>query len=279
VGAALFVVLLAAGCAGQRERELIVATTTSLYDTGLLEALVPAFEDRSGIRVNVLAVGTGQAFELGRRGDADVLLVHDPEGEEAFLAEGHGTGRFELMRNDFVVVGPRADPAGIRGLQTAVEAFRQIAQQGALFLSRGDGSGTHRREEALWAKAGIRPAGPWYLSVGQGMGDTLILANEKRAYTLTDRGTFLAMLERLPGLEILVGGGTLGADPDLVNVYSAIPVNAALHPGVRAEWAQALVDYLRSPDVQAEIARFGVARYGQPLFYPALGWLAPTPTR
>ncbi len=266
-------VVLSLGTCTERQRELVLATTTSVYDTGLLESVLPAFEQRYGVRVKVLAVGTGQAFELARRGDADVLLVHDPPGEQAFLDEGYAELRLEVMRNDFVIVGPRDDPAGIQGMLRAVDALRAIAQRGATFLSRGDGSGTHRREQALWAKAGIAPAGSWYLPVGQGMGDTLILADEKRAYTLTDRGTFLAMKDRLPDLEILVGGNSFAenSDADLLNIYSAIPLSR-LHSQAQVQLARTFAEYLVSPEVQAEIARFGVERYGQPLFYPmALG--------
>lgn len=267
---AAFVLLLLGSACTDRQPEMVLATTTSVYDSGLLEALLPAFEQQTGARVKVLAVGSGQAFEIGRRGDADVLLVHDPAGEEAFVAEGHGEARFEVMRNDFVIVGPREDPAGIRGVPRAVDALQIIARKGVTFLSRGDESGTHRREKTLWEKAGIAPGGAWYLSVGQGMGDTLMMANEKRGYTLTDRSTFVAMQDRLPDLEILVGGKSFAenADADLLNIYSVIPVSPLRHPGVQTQLAHRFVAYLTSPEVQAQIARFGVERYGQPVFYP-----------
>lgn len=262
--------LLLAGCGGPARPELTLATTTSVYDSGLLEALLPAFEARYNVRVRVIAVGTGQAFALGRRGDADVLLVHDPEGEEAFLAEGHGLARYPVMYNDFVLVGPAEDPAGVAGMNRAAGALARIAERQALFCSRGDDSGTHRREKSLWQAAGIQPAGPWYLSLGQGMGDTLLLANEKRAYTLSDRGTFLSMQDRLPNLRLLVGGPTIAENPDpgLRNVYTIVPINPARHPHVRADLAQAFAEWFSSPEAREVVARFGLEKYGQPLFLP-----------
>lgn len=265
--------LLLAGCGGPARPELVLATTTSTYDTGLLEAILPDFEARYNVRVRVIAVGTGQAFELGRRGDADVLLVHDPAGEEAFVSAGYGLARYEVMYNDFVIVGPADDPAGIAGMGSAAGALARIMERQALFCSRGDDSGTHRREKALWEAGGVVPAGPWYLSLGQGMGDTLLLANEKRAYTLSDRGTFLSMRDRLPNLRLLVGGATIAENPDpsLRNRYSLIPLNPAQYPHLQAELAQALVEWMTSPETQEAIARFGREKYGQPLFYPAAG--------
>lgn len=270
IGQMLCLALLLAGCGGPARPELMLATTTSVYDSGLLEAILPDFEARHNARVRVIAVGTGQAFELGRRGDADVLLVHDPAGEEAFLSAGYGSARYEVMYNDFVLVGPADDPAGIAGMKSAAEALALIAERQALFCSRGDDSGTHRREKALWESAGAVPAGPWYLSLGQGMGDTLIFANEKQAYTLTDRATFLSMQDRLPNLRLLLGGATPAENPDptLRNVYSLILVNPARYPHVQAEAAQALAEYLTSPETREAIARFGRERYGQPLFHP-----------
>lgn len=269
--AALFLLaLLLVGCGGPARPELTLATTTSVYDSGLLEAILPDFEARHNVRVRVIAVGTGQAFELGRRGDADVLLVHDPAGEEAFLSAGYGSARYEVMYNDFVLVGPADDPAGIAGMGSAAEALAHIAERQAPFCSRGDDSGTHRREKALWEAAGAVPAGPWYLSLGQGMGDTLLVASEKRAYTLTDRATFLSMQDRLTNLRLLVGGATIAENPDpaLRNVYSLILVNPARYPHVQAERARSFAEWLTSPETQEAIARFGRERYGQPLFYP-----------
>ncbi len=266
----LFLVLPLAGCCGSARPELTLATTTSTYDSGLLEALLPDFEARYNARVRVIAVGTGQAFELGRRGDVDVLLVHDRAGEEDFLSAGYGSARYEVMYNDFVLIGPTDDPAGIAGMENAAKALARIAEQQSLFCSRGDDSGTHRREKALWQAVGTVPAGPWYLSLGQGMGDTLLLANEKRAYTLTDRGTFLTMQDRLPNLRLWVGGSTLAENPDpaLRNVYALVLVNPARFPHIQTELAQALAEWLTSPETQEAIARFGRERYGQPLFYP-----------
>lgn len=266
----LMLCLLLVGCGGPGRPELVLATTTSTYDSGLLDAILPDFEARYGVRVRVVAVGTGQAFELGRRGDADVLLVHDPAGEEAFLAAGYGLARYEVMYNDFVIVGPADDPAGIAGMERAAEALERIGEHRALFCSRGDDSGTYRREKALWEATGLVPAGPWYLSLGQGMGDTLLFANEKRAYTLTDRGTFLSMQDRLPNLRLLVGGATIAENPDpsLRNPYSLILLNPARYPHIQAEMARALAEWLTSPETQEAIARFGRERYGQPLFYP-----------
>ncbi|MGB9722346.1 MAG: substrate-binding domain-containing protein [Chloroflexia bacterium] len=262
--------LLLVGCGGPARPELTLATTTSVYDSGLLDALLPDFEARYNVRVRVVAVGTGQAFELGRRGDADVLLVHDRAGEEAFLAAGYGSARYEVMYNDFILVGPEDDPAGIAGMESAAEALARIAERQAAFCSRGDDSGTHRREKALWEAAGLVPAGPWYLSLGQGMGDTLLVANEKGAYALSDRATYLSMQDRLPNLRLLVGGATLAENPDpaLRNLYSLILVNPARYPHVRAELSRALAEWFTSPETREAIARFGRERYGQPLFYP-----------
>ncbi len=243
-----------------KERELILATTTSTYDSGLLDVLIPPFQEATGYRVKVIAVGTGQALKMGERGDADVLLVHAPAAEEAFMAAGHGIERYRVMHNDFVLVGPPEDPAGVRGATDALEALRRIAAAQALFLSRGDDSGTHKKERALWEEAGIEPGGAWYQETGQGMGATLRVASEKGGYTLTDRGTFLALRETL-ALEVLFEG-----DPRLYNVYHVIVVNP--QKGTNVEGARALARYLLSPETQRQIERFGVERYGQPLFVP-----------
>lgn len=250
---------------------LRLATTTSTADSGLLRAILPDFERRCDCRVDVVAVGTGQALEIGRRGDADVLLVHAREAEDRFVAEGHARRRDDVMYNDLVVVGPREDPARTRGRRLAREAFGAIAAAEAPFASRGDKSGTETAERRIWAEAGIRPAGSgWYRSLGQGMGETLIVANEQRAYTLADRGTWLSMRERLPDLEILVGGRTLAenSDPSLRNQYGVLVVGAEKHPAVQARLAEQFVEWLLSPATQKMIGTFGAARYGQPLFYP-----------
>ena len=252
---------------------LRLATTTSTDDTGLLGAILPDFERRCGCRVDVVAVGTGQAIALGRRGDADVLLVHARALEEQFVAEGHGGPRLPVMYNDFVIVGPAADPAGTALTRLAADAFCAIAARGATFASRGDKSGTHVAEQDIWKAGGIVPAGRWYQSLGQGMGETLTMADELAAYTLTDRGTWLSMRGRLPNLRLLVGGETPAENPDtsLRNQYSVIAVSARKHPGVAEALARRFADWLRSPETQRAIGTFGVARYGQPLFHPNAG--------
>ena len=240
---------------------LILATTTSTRDSGLLDELVPRFEAQTGIQVKVIAVGTGAALRMGREGNADVLLVHAPTAEEAFMREGHGLERRAVMHNDFVIVGPPDDPADVRDLPAA-EAMRRIAQSHALFISRGDDSGTHKKEQELWKAASITPEGAWYQASGQGMGATLQIASEKGAYTLTDRGTFLNMRAVL-NLEVLVEG-----DPVLFNPYHVIVVNPERHPAVNVEGARAFADFLTSPEVQALIGAYGRDRFGEPLFVP-----------
>lgn len=251
---------------------LRLATTTSTYDSGLLDAILPDFEQRYGVRVDVIAVGTGQALAIGARGDADVVLVHARQLEDKFVAEGHAPARYDVMYNDFVIVGPKGDPAGIRGMRSAAQALARIAEQQVPFASRGDESGTHAKERTLWKKADLSPSprDRWYFSLGQGMGDTLVFANEKRAYTLTDRGTFLAMRDRLPNLVILVGGDSIAENPDkeLYNPYGVLPINPKKHLGVNFELAQKFVEWLTSVPTQEKIAAYGRERFGQPLFYP-----------
>ncbi len=251
---------------------LRLATTTSTYDTGLLDYLLPDFEKAHGCKVDVIAVGTGQALEIGRRGDADVLLVHNPKEEEKFVAEGHAKERFWVMYNDFVLVGPQGDPARVAGMTRAADAFQAIRKAGAPFASRGDQSGTHAKELSLWKSLGLKPGPewPWYSSVGQGMGETLLFAEEKRAYALTDRGTWLALQSKLPDLKLLVGGRNLSenADKQLRNNYGVIAVNPDKHPGVQAALAGAFVDWIVSAPVQERIGRYGQEKFGQPLFYP-----------
>lgn len=264
--------LLLAACQAQPEQVLRLATTTSTYDSGLLQAILPDFETEYGVRVDVIAVGTGQAIAMGERGDADVLMVHDRVKEEAFVDEGHGLARYPLMYNDFVIVGPADDPAGIRGMGLASEAMARIASARATFASRGDDSGTHAREMTLWLASGIQPdpSSGWYLSIGQGMGETLQFASERRAYTLSDRGTYLAMQENLIDLVVLVGGESLAhnADQNLINPYSVIPVNPARHPQTPKEVSMQFVEWILSLDTQEQISTFGVDQYGQPLFFP-----------
>ncbi len=247
------------------ERTLILATTTSTQDSGLLDDLIPRFEKQTGITVKTIAVGSGQAIAMGKRGVADVLLVHSPEAEKALVAEGSGVNRRIVMHNDFILVGPAWDPAAIRS-HAAMEALQRIAAAKATFLSRGDNSGTHAMELKLWKAAGVTPDGQaWYQQTGQGMGQTLAIAAEKRAYTLSDRGTYLALQKKL-GLAILHEG-----DPSLRNVYHVIEVNPARFPRVNAAAARAFADFLVSKDVQARIKEFGIATFGSPLFFPDAG--------
>jgi tungstate transport system substrate-binding protein len=264
LGLLALVVALAAACSGDSSRELILATTTSTQDSGLLDVLIPRFEQESGITVKVIAVGSGAAMEMGQRGDADVLLVHSPAAETQFVADGDGVERARVMYNDFVIVGPPADPAGIGGKTDAAAAVKQIAEAQATFVSRGDHSGTHAKELTLWAAAELAvPTGqPWYLETGQGMGATLTIAAEKDGYTLTDRSTWLAAADhdRLP---IRVEG-----DPRLFNVYHVIVVNPAQHPDVNAAGARRFRAFLLERDTLQVIGEFGRDRFGQPLFTP-----------
>ena len=251
---------------------LRLATTTSTVDTGLFTAILPAFEAQCACRVDVVAVGTGQALELGRRGDADVLLVHAPEQEAAFMKEGHAVRRDDVMYNDFVIAGPAEDPAGVSKASMAKDAFRSIQSASALFASRGDKSGTHTRELALWQSAGTAPApgAAWYLSVGQGMGETLTFANERKAYTLTDRATWMSMQGRLPNLRLLFGGTSAEVNPDrdLRNRYGVIVIDEARHAGVHTALAIRFADWLLSKPTQQRIGAFGRDAAGHSLFYP-----------
>lgn len=242
--------------------QLRIATTTSTADSGLLDAILPDFEARTGIQPEYIAVGTGQAIKLGEQGDVDVVLVHSPAQEERFVAQGHGIHRRHVMYNDFVILGPQDDPAGIKGMRDAAAAFARIATAGAKFVSRGDQSGTHSKEMAIWKEAGIEPSGAWYVSAGQGMGAVLTMANEQLAYTLSDRGTYLARRDGLD-LVILVEG-----DPILFNPYSVIAVNPALHPGVNFDAATQFIEWLTSVETQKLIGEFGKEQYGQSLFTP-----------
>lgn len=247
------------------QRDLVLATTTSVRDAGLLEYLLPRFERDSGRRVRVIAVGSGQALELGRRGEADLLIVHDPAAEVGFMAQGHASARYPLAHNEFAIVGPRRDPAGIRGAGGAVAAFRAIGHSRARFVSRGDRSGTHAKELRLWQLAGLAPSArtdTWYIEAGQGMGATLQIANELRGYTLTDIGTYLTHASPLE-LELLVQGDTL-----LRNRYHIILIDVAKFPWVDTTGARQLKDYLLSPDTQAAMADYGREKYGRSLFVP-----------
>ncbi len=265
--AALFLlVMVMPALAAPAQKNLILATTTSTQDSGLLDVLNPLFEKKTGYFVKTIAVGSGQAMAMGRKGEADVLLVHSPDAEKKFMADGFGVDRLLVMHNDFIVLGPSADPAGIKGAKTTSEAFKKIAAAGALFLSRGDNSGTHSKEKGGWKAAGISPVGQkWYQETGLGMGQTLNVANEKNGYTLADRGTYLAMKKNL-SMAILKEG-----DPILLNVYHVIQVNAAKWPKVNADGAKAFSDFMVSSEVQAIIQTSGVDKYGSPLFFPDAG--------
>ena len=237
-----------------------MATTTSTENSGLLAVLLPAFKAATGIEVQVIAVGTGKAIKHGENGDVDVLLVHDPEAEEKFVAQGYGVARVAVMYNDFVIVGPPADPAGLKGGTDAAACLAKIAAAQAPFVSRGDASGTHVKEQTLWKTAGVTPEGAWYVSAGQGMGPVLIMADEKLAYTLTDRATYIAYGEKV-GLVIVCEG-----DRQLFNPYTVIAVNPAKQSSVKQAGVQAFIDYITSPAGQAVIAGFKVK--GQQLFTP-----------
>jgi len=244
---------------------VILATTTSLQDSGLLDVLVPMFEKRTGLTVKTISVGTGQALALAARGEADVTLAHAPALERKYVDEGRLLRRRLVMYNDFVLIGPAEDPAAIRGLHQAVDAMRRIAVSRSRFVSRGDRSGTHTIEIALWQQAAIEPRGAWYIESGQGMGQTLAIADDRRAYTLTDRATWLAFRKRI-SLPILVE-----KDRPLLNLYSVLEVAPASGPRVNAAGGKAFADFMLSSEAQAAIKVFGEAQYGQPLFVPAAG--------
>lgn len=244
-------------------QSIILATTTSTQDSGLLDVLLPDFTAETGIQVDVIAVGTGQSLKLGEDGNADVVLVHSRAAEDAFMAAGHGVRREDVMYNDYVLVGPADDPAGIAGSASAAEALGKIAAAEAPFVSRGDDSGTHKKELALWEAAGIEPAGDWYISAGQGMGAVLTMAQEQLAYTLSDRATYLAVLKEGSDLAILYEG-----DEALFNPYGVIAVNPEKGPQIKNDLANQFIDWLISVPVQEKISQFGVEEFGQPLFTP-----------
>lgn len=255
---------LAPAAAQPSNRELILATTTSTQDSGLLDVLVPEFQRQSGYTVKTISVGTGQAMALGERGEADVLLVHAPDSEKKWMEAGHGVDRKLVMYNDFVIVGPPSDPISLAGAQSAVEAMQKIAANGALFVSRGDNSGTHQLELKLWKDAGFDPKGtPWYQEAGQGMGAVLTIANEKEAYTITDRGTYLA---RKPTLDLTV---LAEGYQTFLNVYHVMVVNPEKGNHVNVEGARVFADFIVAPATQTTISTFGVEKFGQPLFFPA----------
>jgi tungstate transport system substrate-binding protein len=263
----LYLAAFAAAAPNTQSRDIILATTTSTRDAGLLDTLVPVFERQTGYRVKVIAVGSGQALELGRRGDADVVLAHAPDAERALTDSGYFVRRRRVMHNDFLIVGPPADPAGLRGMSDAVAALRRIAERAQPFISRGDQSGTHKLEEKLWRIAAIRPPAPggWYTEAGHGMGETLQMAEEKRAYTIADRATYLAWRDRVQ-LFPMVEGDTL-----LYNVYHVLEVNPRNAPRINAAGGKAFADFMVAAPTQALIAAFGKARFGQSLFIPDAG--------
>jgi len=249
------------GCT-TRASTIILATTTSTYDSGLLDVLLPEFTKRTGIQVKPVAVGTGEAMAMGERGEADVLLVHAREAEDKFMAEGFGAVRKDVMHNDFVLIGLVSDPAGIRDLDSAGEAFQRIAKSKSLFISRGDDSGTHKKELQIWKEAGVIAQGEWYIESGQGMGETVRIADEKGAYTLSDRGTYLSLKDTVR-LEVLIEG-----DEILFNPYGVIAVNPEKFPNVNFQGAMEFIKFITSVEGQNIIKNFGLDKYGEPLFYP-----------
>ena len=251
--------------AAAQSTSVILSTTTSTQDSGLLDALVPLFESKTGYTVKTLSVGTGQALALAAKGEADVALVHAPALEKKYVAEGKLLNRRLVMYNDFVIIGPAEDPARIKGLKDAAEAMKKIAESQSRFVSRGDKSGTNLLELALWKQAGVEPRGTWYIESGQGMGQTLGIADDRRAYTITDRGTYLAFGKRV-NLPILVE-----KDRPLLNIYSVMEVNPANGPRVNVAGGKAFAEFILSPETQAVIRTFGVDKYGQPLFVPIAG--------
>lgn len=286
VVACLFILALAAGC-GQKQspqpqtppkqegapeaesqpekKDLILATTTSTQDSGLLDVLIPAFEKKTGYKVKTIAVGTGQALEMGKQGNADVLLVHAPKAEKELVDSGVGINYQLVMHNDFIIVGPKQDPAGIKTAKDTIDAFKKIAQTQSTFVSRGDESGTHKKEKDIWKEAGITPGGKWYVQAGTGMGNTLNIASEKAGYTLSDRATYLANKKNLK-LAILFEG-----DKTLLNIYHVMQVNPEKFSKVNAAGAKAFVDFLISPEGQQMIGNFGKDKFGAPLFFPDAG--------
>lgn len=252
--------------AAPKQKNIILATTTSTQDTGLLDVLIPIFEKQTGYFVKTIAVGSGQAMAMGQKGEADVMLVHSPDAEKKFVVDGFGINRQLVMHNDFVIVGPDADQAKIKGTKTATESFKKVAAAEALFLSRGDNSGTNSQEKKLWKAAGVNPEGQkWYQQTGLGMGQTLNVTAEKKGYTLADRGTYLAMKKNL-NLNILVEG-----DAALLNIYHVIEVNSAKWPKANAAGAKAFADFMISKKTQGIIKTFGVDKFGSPLFFPDAG--------
>jgi len=247
-----------------QKQTLRLATTTSMQDSGLLDTILPNFEKANNVEVKVIAVGSGAAMKMGEAGDADVLIAHSPAAEDAFMKAGYGTDRVQFARNYFVIVGPKSDPAGIRGMDNAAKAFKRIYDTKSNFVGRGDNSGTAVKESNLWKAAGLQAPDQktaWYKSTGAGMDQTLRMAEQLKGYTLSDKSTFLQNRKNLPALDILVD-----ATPDMLNTYDVIVVSKAKHPGVNAAMAQKFRDYLISPEVQTKIDKYGMDTVGQPLF-------------
>ncbi len=246
-------------------KNVILSTTTSTQDSGLLDVLVPLFEKKSGYSVKTVSVGTGQALELAAKGEADVALVHAPSLEKKYVADGKLLNRRLVMYNDFILLGPENDPAQIKSTKSSAEAMKRIAASANRFVSRGDNSGTHNLEKSLWKQAGIEPKGAWYIESGQGMGATLGIANDRNGYTITDRATYLAFRKRVT-LAILLEG-----DRPLLNIYSVMEVNPANGPRINAAGGKTFADFMVAPETQAVIKSFGVEKFGQPLFIPVAG--------
>jgi len=254
-----------AHAADPASRSVILSTTTSTQDSGLLDVLIPLFEKQTGYNVKTVSVGTGQALALVAKGDADVALVHAPSLEKQYVADAKLLNRRLVMYNDFVIIGPKEDPAKIKSAKTALAALKLIEQSKSRFVSRGDNSGTHNLEKSLWKEAGLQPKGDWYIEAGQGMGATLGIANERDAYTITDRGTLLALGKRV-NLPILVEG-----DKALLNIYSVMEVNPANGPRINTAGGKAFADFMVAPRTQNVIKNFGVDKFGQSLFVPVAG--------
>jgi len=246
-------------------KNVLLATTTSTQDSGLLDVLVPLFEKKTGYSVKTISVGTGQALALAAKGEADVALVHAPSLEKKYVADGKLLNRRLVMYNDFIIIGPPSDPAKIKSTKSSSQALKLISGSHARFVSRGDNSGTHTLEKSLWKTSGVEPKGAWYIEAGQGMGATLGIANERNGYTLTDRATYLAFQKRL-ALAMLLEG-----DKPLLNIYSVMEVNPANGPRVNAAGGNAFADFMIAPETQALIKSFGLEKYGQPLFVPIAG--------
>jgi tungstate transport system substrate-binding protein len=247
------------------QQDIILATTTSVQDTGLLDAIVPIFEKQSGYHLKAIAVGTGQALAMAGKGEADVVLAHAPDAEKKYVADGSLVNRRLVMHNWFLLAGPAADPAKVKGTTKAIDALKKIAEAKATFVSRGDDSGTHKLEKKLWEQAGIKPAGEWYLEAGQGMGRTLSIAGEKQAYVISDRATYLAF-QKTTGLAVLLEG-----DPVFLNVYHVLEVNPEKFPKVNVKGGRAFADFLLSAAVQDTLKTFGVDKFDEALFHPDAG--------